>query len=85
MLWGGREILLAQTKECCLLNTKIPKFCCSSPANFSQTFRIYLPCHGNIWAPMACWEKSAYPMEYIYFAVLQKGPHTHLTEAETFQ
>lgn len=29
----------------------------SPSVNFSQTFCLYLPCHGNIWAPKKCLQK----------------------------
>lgn len=48
VLWWGRHILLAHTQDCCLFNAKIAK--CSPSGNFSQTFCLYLPCHGNILA-----------------------------------
>lgn len=67
MLWGGREILLAQTQDCCLHNTKIAKFCCSPSANFSQPFCLYLPCHGNIWASKASWGKASVSHEIPLF------------------
>lgn len=41
MLWGGRELLLTEAYDCCLINTKAAKFCCSPPVNFSSTFCLY--------------------------------------------
>lgn len=44
MLWGGRELLLTEAYDCCLINTKAAKFCCSPPVNFSSTFCLYHLC-----------------------------------------